>query len=543
MTMSSVPPPVFHRDPSRDGVINRVQGFFLTRFGWFWRLIARWPWAAKWLNHRLIHAACKRAPRRPYPLSTMHASDFTSWDSLSDKTWNGRHLPPMPRDEVADLPTLRKVAELFVRPAGGFVECPKSTTLFPAFAQWLTDGFLRTESTDFNRNHSAHQIDASQLYGERPGVTRQLRTLVGGRLKTQSINGEEYAPYLFKTGIRPRVKNDGLNDVPDPLRFDDRFPLERQDALFAFGGERANTTPQTAMINTLFLREHNRIAAELAAAESSWDDERLFQTARNVVIVLVIKIAVEDYINHISPFRFRLRADPSVAWTAAWNKPNWMTAEFNLLYRWHSLVPDAAAWPTGEVAGVEGIYNNRLLTEVGLGRAVAACSAQPAGRIGLFNTPRFLLPTEEASVRQGREVRLRSYNDYRELVGYPRVDRFEQITGDPTRLAALKELYGDVNRVEFYVGLFAEDSRPTAAVPALIGRLVALDALSQAFANPLLAELMFNDQTFGKAGMAIIGVTSSLQDLVNRNTTGGPYAATFTRSNRGPKPTIFGPPI
>ena len=127
------------------------------------------------------------------------------------------------------------------------------------------------------------------------------------------------------------------NQTPPPPP---TLPQEKLHTLFAIGGDRANSTPFTAMINTLLLREHNRVAGELETRNPTWDDERVFQTARNIVIPMFIKIVVEHYINHITPLPFSLRADPSVAWTANWNRPNWITVEFSLLYRWHSLMPD-----------------------------------------------------------------------------------------------------------------------------------------------------------------------------------------------------------
>ena len=57
----------------------------------------------------------------------------------------------------------------------------------------------------------------------------------------------------------------------------------------------------------------------------------MFQTARNIIIPIFIKVVVEQYINHISPAPFNLTADPSVAWHVDWNRPNWITAEFSLL--------------------------------------------------------------------------------------------------------------------------------------------------------------------------------------------------------------------
>jgi len=50
--------------------------------------------------------------------------------------------------------------------------------------------------------------------------------------------------------------------------------------LLAMGSDVFNTQIGYAMLNTLFLREHNRIARELAQANRSWDEDRLFYAPR-----------------------------------------------------------------------------------------------------------------------------------------------------------------------------------------------------------------------------------------------------------------------
>ena len=57
------------------------------------------------------------------------------------------------------------------------------------------------------------------------------------------------------------------------------------------------------------------------------------------MIVLLIKLVIEEYINHITPYFFRLQADPTPFNNERWYRPNWMAIEFNLLYRWHGLIP------------------------------------------------------------------------------------------------------------------------------------------------------------------------------------------------------------
>jgi prostaglandin-endoperoxide synthase 2 len=124
---------------------------------------------------------------------------------------------------------------------------------------------------------------------------------------------------------------------------------------------------------------------------------------------------------------------------------------------------------------------------------------------------------EAASIQQGRDNRLASYNDYRALFKYPRVTRFEQISSDPLVVSELRRIYSDVDRIEYFAGLFAEELRPRSTVPPLIGRLVAADAFSHALTNPLLSPLVYHAGTFTTGGMEVIEKTATLADLLARN--------------------------
>ena len=287
--------------------------------------------------------------------------------------------------------------------------------------------------------------------------------------------------------------------------------------LFATGGDRVNSAPQVAMINTLFLREHNRLAKEMGKANPGWDDERVFQTARNTVIVLFIKIVVEEYINHISPAPFRFRADPSVAWNAPWNKPNWITAEFSLLYRWHSLIPDNMEWSGKSYPVAATLMNNQLLLDAGLGSAFASMSVQQAGRLGAFNTNAALIGFEVKAVEQGRLCKLDSYANYREYVSLEKPKAFSDISKNKAVVDFLAANYSSLEDVDFYIGLFAEDTERNSPLPPLILRMVAVDAFSQALTNPLLSEHVFRPDTFSTIGWNAIQSTGSLHDILIRN--------------------------
>jgi prostaglandin-endoperoxide synthase 2 len=257
----------------------------------------------------------------------------------------------------------------------------------------------------------------------------------------------------------------------------------------------------------------------------------LFATTRNILIVMLIKIVIEEYINHITPYHFKFSLDPAGFDRQPWYRTNWMAIEFNLLYRWHSLVPSTLYVGDEELPIYATLFNNDVLTRHGLGRLFEDASRQPAGRIGLFNTDHALRDTETQSLSQGRSVHLRSYNEYRADCGYPTVTAFDQISGDPAVQSAVEKRYGSVDRIEFYTGLFAEDVRPNSALPPVIGRLVGVDAFSQVLTNPLLAPRVFREETFSPLGMRLIDDTRCLSDLLHRNLPAGTrrYLVSMTR--------------
>jgi len=511
------------RTTSRNGLGTRFHRFVLGNFSWFWWLVGVIPPVANFVNTYIINAAVKRTRNRPHPFSARHA--YTSWASLTDRTYFGRHLAPekitAPQKDVAD------IVEAFRRSEGAGQTCPKSTLLFPVFAQYLTDGFLRTKAGHPAQTTSNHEIDLSPLYGRTEAQTNALRLkseLPGekGRLLSQEQKNEEYPPFLYledgKT-IDPRFLDASGELILDPpLGLSNHVGQGRKRMIFAVGGDRANATPMVTALNTLLLREHNRLAGELEKQQSEWDDERVFQTARNILIVIYIKLVVEEYINHISSIPFRLRANPKVAWKADWNRPNWMTIEFALLYRWHPLVPSAVSWNGRQIDSKTLVLDNRLAVETGLARSFEEISANNAMQLTLFNTPDFLLETERNAIQQGRDLQVATYNQYRNAMGLPVITDFNQMTADPNKIQALEQLYGDPDLVEYYFGLFAEDTNPNTPMPTLMGVMVALDAFSQALTNPLMSEHVYNADTFTEWGLKEIKRTKRLSHLVARTT-------------------------
>jgi cytochrome P450 len=503
---------------------------FVSSYPSFWRLISKWERLRRLLNRLFINVIANASKPRPYPLSLWGAKTpgvsevYTSWTGLVDRSYTGRHLPPDLNKNVNCLPDVAGVGALFVR-GPDQLPCPKSTALFCFFAQWFTDSFLRTDPNDVRKNTSNHEIDLCQIYGLSAADTALLRANKRGRLKSAKIKGEEFPPPLFEEDgkyVRPEFV--GLSYI-DPRTKDFRKALDdpfntpdRKMRLFVSGLERGNSTIFYSALNTIFLREHNRLCEELAAAHPEWndDDDRLFETARNINIAQLLKIIVEDYINHLSSAQLKFSLETGFAEKQPWYRTNRICAEFDLLYRWHALVPTEMEMSGRRFPDSIFRYNNEFLVDVGLASVFDAASSQGAGKITLHNTAPFLINAEVEAIRKSRAWRLRSYNEYRERFGLQKMTSFDDLTDDRKLLEELETLYGHVDRVELLVGLLAESDENT-VLGKLMTLMVGVDAFSQALTNPLLADNLYNEDTFTKTGLKSIASTSSLADIVHRN--------------------------
>ena len=514
------------------------------------------PFGPRLITSAFVSLLANATPPRPRPFTL--AGDYTSWISLTDRSFSGRHLPPAPADRP--LPTEAQVLELFRRPPGKETPSVDTSVLFLLFAQWFTDSFLRTDHTDWRKNTSTQEIDFCQIYGLSEPRTRLLRSMQGGRLKSQQIDGQEYPPFLLERtpagrhAVKPEFKDlhdaDWLLDVLLAGVSD-----QQKDVFFAVGLEHGNSTAGSTALDVLFLREHNRIAGllakeyELGREQPAWHrgmsaadlDERLFQTTRLIMIVLLLKLVVEEYIRHIAPHDPPLTVVPGMSANKPWNRSSWIAVEFNLLYRWHMLVPDQLTTDEGPVDSKSFLRdNNQLVLDRGLEWLMAQCSRSRAARIGLFNTPAFLTdrrtpehpPVEERSIALMRSSRLQSSIAYRQRFGMAPKRDFADLTSDVVVQERLAELYGDIDALEWYVGIFAEDHPEDQMMGELLTVMVGYDAFTQALTNPVLAPQVFNEATFTRAGLKVIRKTRSLQQILVRNAA-DPGAA-YCRFTYGP---------
>ena len=539
-------------------ITHKIAGF-IFRHRRFWRFISRFPAIRDWINGEVINTIVNSTPPRPYPLSLWspettpssyetqpprapaQVTDYVSWTSLVDRTYTGRHLPPYePRNS---LPELDKLGDLFKRKksaTGEEVMIPSSHTsvLFCFFAQWFTDSFLRTSSADSRRNTSNHEIDLCQIYGLDAATAATLRSGNRGELAMRQTPRGELLSFLYQPDqswgpapLAPAFVNlPYANTLDTTLQSIAPFALlpDRRNLSYATGLERGNSTIVYTSISTIFAREHNRLCRLLAAKYPGWDDGQLFAIARNLNIVMLLRIIIEEYINHLSGAKFKVFVERGFAERQRWYRTNRICLEFDLLYRWHSLVPGAFEFQ-GQRLNNQGFrFNNALVENCGPEAVLYAASEQRAGRIGLFNTPSFLQPVELLSVKFSRMFKLAPFNAYRTHFGMTPYESFEDLAGDPHTTEMLKQLYTSVDDVELVVGLLAEDRYAGAPLGDMMRTMVGVDAFSQALTNPLLSNNVYGEAAFSQEGLAIVEATGAFEDIVRRNAAAGaPVKARF----------------
>jgi prostaglandin-endoperoxide synthase 2 len=101
--------------------------------------------------------------------------------------------------------------------------------------------------------------------------------------------------------INFQVINDGVwppltKDAKVPMTYPKDMKMENQ---FALGHTKFGFLPGLFMYATIWLREHNRVCDILKAEHPEWNDERLFQTAKLVVLGKVYILELHVSLNHV----------------------------------------------------------------------------------------------------------------------------------------------------------------------------------------------------------------------------------------------------
>jgi peroxidase len=349
-------------------------------------------------------------------------------------------------------------------------------------------------------------LDGSQIYGSDEVRAQALRTGQGGRLKTSA---GDLLP--FNTAGLP-------NDNPMG---------HASETLFLAGDVRANENVELTALQTLFVREHNRLADGLAARHRFWSDEQIYQEARRLVIGELQAITYNEFLpallgdGALAPYTgYDSAVNPGIA-------NEFSTAGYRL---GHSMLGNSVRFMdnTGnamhdDVALRGTFFNPELLEETGIDsilKFLASDHAQEIDNQVVDEVRNFLFGPPGAggfdlaalNLQRGRDHGLADYNSARLAYGLVPVTSFAEITSDELLQQALADAYGDVNNIDLWAGGLAEDHLNGASVGPLFGAI-----LVDQFERLRDGDRFWYERDL--SGQALRQVRSTtLADVISRNT-------------------------
>lgn len=336
-------------------------------------------------------------------------------------------------------------------------------------------------------------IDGSMVYGSDAATAERLRTFVGGRLA---------------------ISDDGL------------LPMDESGMVIA-GDVRASENVGLTAIQTLFVREHNRLADEISVADPEASDEEVYQRARLVVIGLVQSITYNEFLpallgeHALDAYEgYDASVNPGIA-------NEFSTAAFRL---GHSTLRDDVGFMSNdgreskdEMELKDAFFHASMLEETGIDSLLkfdASVQAQEIDLAVVDSLRNFLFGPPGAggldlvamNIQRGRDHGLSDYNTTRQAYGLDRVETFDQITSDVELQQKLASLYGTVDNIDLWVGLMAEDHQHDASVGELTGLIIA-----DQFQRTRDGDRFFYKNVLTDSEVESIE-RSTLADLIERNT-------------------------
>lgn len=490
--------------------------YLMTHYTWLWSLVNNIGFLRNAVMRKVYTL---RSDMIDSPSTYTSAHSYITLDANFNLSYYARTLPPVPVDCPTPMGSFGKkvmpdvdrlVKKIFVRKT--FLPEPMGTSaLFSFFAQHFTHQFFKTDLTKGPEYQwGGHGVDVSHIYGKNKAIEAMLRTFKDGKLKTQIINGDMYPP-LEK-------------DAPVGMIYP---PSAKADTRFAIGQHVFGLLPGLFMYATIWLREHNRVCDILKKEHPDWDDERLYQTGKLVILGETLKIVIEDYVQHLSQYNYQLLFNPELLFNDQFQYQNRIAVEFCHLYHWHPLMPDDFNINGTHYNLRDFVYHPEIVIKHGMHDFVEALSRQRAGQFGPHNHGPFTVPVVTELIKQGRHLRFQPFNQYRKRFNLPPIKNFEDLTGEKELAKLLEEEYEDIDAVEFYVGLVMEKRRYRSVFGTSIVEMGGPYSVKGLMANPICSPKYWKPSTFGGDVTFNIVNTASLQKLFCENIEGDCPLASF----------------
>ena len=144
-------------------------------------------------------------------------------------------------------------------------------------------------------NQITHWLDASNIYGSSERETKILRSFFGGQMR---ITRQSRSRFGNLPTCRENLNNHGAGGRDEPA------VCEQCNQCFFAGDVRVNEQLNLVVMHTVWMREHNRVARFLSKLNPIWDDEKIFQEARRIVIAEYQHIIYKEWLPSILGSRY-----------------------------------------------------------------------------------------------------------------------------------------------------------------------------------------------------------------------------------------------
>ncbi|MCO5590220.1 hypothetical protein L7F22_044189 [Adiantum nelumboides] len=372
---------------------------------------------------------------------------------------------------------------------------------FFSFANMVIHEIFRTDHKNQHINLTSSYVDLSVIYGDNQDEQDKVRTHEQGRI------------------------------------WPDTFSSARVMMM----------SPGIIAVAIMFSRHHNYLAQRLfevnetgkykpwdsleTEGERKWQDNDIFQLARNINVAFFAKSVLTDYVSAIldtvranSDWHLELGKEIRDVQKSRVERGvgNSVSCEFNVLYHWHAVLPlSDEKWMIEQferfypgvppekitpeqfyaMAGRLGeevektdpnarTFSNFKRGEDGsfddtqLGNLIKDCIEETGHSFGARSTPASFKAIEIAGLLQARNVfQVGTMNEFREYLYLKKFNSFLEWNPDPAIAHAAEKLYGHIDNLELYPGLMAEETIPQVPGSGLqpghtIGRGILADAIS-----------------------------------------------------------------
>ncbi|CAL4210415.1 unnamed protein product, partial [Meganyctiphanes norvegica] len=254
------------------------------------------------------------------------------------------------------------------------------------------------------------------------------------------------------------------------------------------GDSRVNEQPDLAVIHTIWMREHNRLADKLSYYNPHWSDETIYQEARRIVIAEMQHIVYNEWLPIVLGKEYMSNAgllSQPQGFSKTYNDKldvsmlnEFATAAFRF---GHTLVQgmiemiDKKGYKSELLRLHEHFNSPHLLYTPGkLDEFLRGLATQPiqgydnfvteelTNRLFQHKSMSFGMDLVALNIQRGRDHAIPPYNDLREVCGLPRAKTFDDLLDIIPKevVASFKLLYVSVDDIDPFIAGIAERQAP-----------------------------------------------------------------------------------